>query len=152
MKTKLLQALLIAAGLFSISARADQNPLFKYKTITGHPVAVAAATTTNIALGKSQTVALRPNQPTLIKASWTGTAASSTNAVTLTFIGVIDSDSADSTGITAVTMANNGSGTGTVYFQTNINLGSLPFLRFDQIQTGTATGITNLTVTVVTPN
>lgn len=150
MKTKLLQALIAGFSLLAFTAKADTSPWHQYKALSGFPTAVAAATTTNVALGRAGTVQLKPDKTTLIKVSFKGTAASSTNAVTLTFIGVTDNDAADATGITAVTFANNGNGTNTVYYQTNVTTGALPFLRLDQIQTGAATGITNLTVTVVT--
>ena len=150
MKTKLLQALVVGISLFALGARADTNPYHYNKPLSGYPTAVAAGTTTNFSAGRYGTAALKPDKTTLIKVSWKGTAAASTNAVTLTFIGVTDNDAADSTGVTAVTFANNGNGTNTVYYQTNVTTAMLPFLRLDQIVTASVTGITNLTVTVVT--
>lgn len=118
--------------------------------LSGFPTAIAAATTTNFSSGASGQVQLWPDSATYIKVAFQGTGASSTNSVTLKFIGLIDKNAADSTGITKVTIVATGLGTNWAYADTNVSLGALPYLRLDEVVTGAATGITNLSVTVVT--
>lgn len=130
----------LALLLFSVSAAALESPWLYGFQMTNLPVKMPASGTSNTV----SSYALRPNRPAGIFISCVGT-NNATNTLTLVFRGSIDNVASNS--FPLITLTPSVLGTNWLRFYTNITL-TVPFIHMTALTNG-ATGVTNLTVTLI---